>query len=148
MRWKFWKRSKHQHGIIEIPINALARWYFYDAGLEEPNVLSKSAGMIPVSEEGNIFEEEASDNRLARVLPLIPFLESITEINANSIANLQFDHYIESGQANAEDLVEERGHIEEMYRQVGYSALVSAFASALELGIISTTAVRGELREH
>ena len=150
MRWKFWKRPDldHQRNTVEIPLTALARWYFYDAGLEEPNVLSESAGMVPVSEEGNAMEEEASDIRLARVMPLIPFIETITDINAQSIANLQFDHYIDSGQARPEDLSEEREHIEDMYRQVGYSALLSAFASALELGIISTTAVRGELHEH
>jgi hypothetical protein len=150
MTWKFWKRSEPhlEHGITEIPLTALARWYFYDAGLDEPNVLSESAGMVPVSEEGNILEEEASDLRLSRVIPLIPFLETITDINAQSIANLQFDHYIESGQADEGSLTDERYHIEEMYRHVGYSALISAFASALELGIISTNAVKGELREH
>jgi hypothetical protein len=150
MTWKFWKKEKPhpEHGITEIPLNALARWYFYDAGLEEPNVLSESAGMVPVSEEGNYLEEEASDLRLSRVLPLMQFLETITDINAQSIANLQFDHYVETNQIDEETLRNEREHIEEMYRQVGYSALVSAFASALELGIISTNAIRGELREH
>jgi hypothetical protein len=150
MTWKFWKRSKKEtvNNTLEIPLTALARWYFYDAGLEEPNVLSESVGMVPVSEEGNALEEEASDIRLSRVIPLVPFIETISDINAQSIANLQFDHYIASGQAEAGDLEKERIHIEDMYRQVSYSALLSAFASALELGIISTTAVRGELYEH
>lgn len=150
MRWKFWKKteSNANNGTVEIPLTALARWYFYDAGLEEPNILSESAGMVPVSDEGQALEEEASDVRLSRVIPLMPFLETITDINARSIANLQFDHYIETNQIDEETLSDERDHIEDMYRQVGYSALLSAFASALELGIISTTAVRGELHEH
>jgi hypothetical protein len=148
MRWKFWKKiERHEHGNIEIPLTALARWYFYDAGLEEPNVLSHSAGMVPVSDEGQALEEEASDIRLSRVIPLMPFLETITDINARSIADLQFKHYVETNQIDEGTLSEERDHIEDMYRQVGYSALLSAFASALELGIISTTAVGGEIRE-
>jgi hypothetical protein len=45
-----------------------------------------------------------------------------------------------------EELAHEKEHIEDMYTQVGYSALLSAFASGLELGIISTDTVKGDIQ--
>jgi hypothetical protein len=125
-------------------MSTLARWYFYDAGLEEPNKMASLAGMIPVSSDGNEKEEEASDIRLNRVIPLIPFLQTISDINARSISLLQFDHYKTEHNVDEKQLSEEKEVIEDMYRQVGYSALLSAFASAIELGIISSETLNGE----
>lgn len=144
---KFWKRKDNEpeRFTAEIPMAVIARWYFYDAGLEEPNKLANLVGMMPVSVEGDEKEEEDSDQRLLKIAPLVPFIETITEINARSITELQFDHYITSGQLDPNDLKDEKEHIEELYRQVGYSALVSAFASGIELGIISTDTVQGDI---
>lgn len=144
---RFWKKKDEEPERIstEVPMAVIARWYFYDAGLEEPNKLAELVGMMPVSREGDEKEEEDSDLRLIRVAPLLPFIETIVEINARSITELQFDHYISSGQLDPNDLKDEKEHIEELYRQVGYSALLSAFASGLELGIISTDTVQGDI---
>ena len=144
--WKFWKRKKYriETVITEVPMSTLARWYFYDAGLEDPNKMASLVGMIPVSSDGNEKEEEASDLRITRIIPLLPFLETISDINARSMATLQFDHYVKEHSISAEQLSEEKEQIEEMYRQVSYSALLSAFASGLELGIISNETLAGE----
>lgn len=143
--WKFWKRKyKIETVVTQVPMSTLARWYFYDAGLEEPNKMASLVGMIPVSSDGNEKEEEASDIRLTKILPLLPFLQTISDINARSIATLQFDHYKTEHQIDEQQLVEEKEHIEDMYRQVGYSALIAAFSSAVELGIISNETLIGE----
>lgn len=127
-------------------MSTLARWYFYDAGLDDPNKMASVVGMIPDSVEGSEMEEEASDNRIARVLPLIPYIETMTEINARSFAELQFDHYFATHQLDPQQLTDEKDIVEDLYRQVTYSALLSAFAGALELGIISTDTVKGDVR--
>jgi hypothetical protein len=144
---KFWKRNEPEPESFttSIPMAVIARWYFYDAGLEDPNKLANLVGMMPVSLEGDKKEEEDSDQRLLKIAPLVPFIETITEINARSITELQFDHYTKSGQLDPNDLKDEKEHIEELYRQVSYSALVSAFASGIELGIISTDTVQGDI---
>lgn len=144
----FKKKDDHEHEktITEIPLPVLARWYFYDAGLEDPNKLSDLMGMMPVSSEGNEKEEEESDARLLNVFPLIPFLETIADINARAITELQFDHFTKAQGMDPAQLMEEKLQIEEMYCQVGYSALLSAFASGLELGIISTDTIKGDIR--
>lgn len=145
MIWRRKKRKKETF-IQEVPMSTLARWYFYDAGLDDPNKMAMSVGMMPDSVEGSEMEEEASDQRMERIIPLIPFLETISEINARSIATLQFDYFMENNHMDPEQLEHEKGHIEDMYRQVGYSALLAAFAGALELGIIDTDTVKGDIR--
>lgn len=148
--WNFWKKRKYriETTITKIPMSTLARWYFYDSGLEDPNKLASLVGMIPVSSDGNEKEEEASDIRLTRLVPLLPFLNTISDINAQSIATLQFDHFTKEHDIPENQLSDEKEHIEEMYRQVSYSALIAAFASALELGIISNETLAGEAVLH
>lgn len=145
MIWRRKKRKPETH-VTEVPMSTLARWYFYDAGLEDPNKMASLVGMMPDSSEGSVMEEEASDQRLERVIPLIPYLETISEINARSIATIQFDHFSKHTPMDEEQLEHEKEHIEDMYRQVGYSALLAAFSAALELGIISSDTVRGDIR--
>ena len=149
MGWKFWQKKNRyviEKTITEIPLPVLARWYFYDAGLEEPNKIASLVGMMPVSEEGEEQEEAESDARLLNVIPLVPFLETIADINARAITELQFDHFTKAQGMDPEELAHEKEHIEDMYTQVGYSALLSAFASGLELGIISTDTVKGDIQ--
>jgi hypothetical protein len=140
------KRRKKETYITEIPMSTLARWYFYDAGLDDPKKMAALVGMMPDSVEGSEMEEEASDQRMERIVPLMPFLETISEINARSIATLQFDHFIKENNVDLEQIEHEKDHIEDMYRQVGYSALLAAFSGALELGIIDTDTIKGDIR--
>lgn len=142
--WKFWKRREEKF-ITEVPLTTIARWYFYDAGIEEPNKMASVVGMLPVSKEGDEMEERASDERILRVAPLVPFIETMADINARAITALQFDHYASQGQVDVEQLTDEKEHIEDMYRQVGFSALLATFASALELGIISSETIKGDI---
>jgi len=149
MNWKFWKKSPKyiiENTITEVPLPVLARWYFYDAGLEDPNKIASLVGMMPVSDEGEEQEESESDARLINVMPLVPFLETMADINARAITAIQFDHYTKQEGIDEAQLAHEKEHIEDMYVQVGYSALLSAFASGLELGIISTNTVKGDIQ--
>lgn len=144
MRW-FRKKKKPQTYITEIPMSTLARWYFYDAALDDPNKMASLVGMVPVSDEGDEMEEKASDERIRKILPLLPYIETMSEINARSFVTLQFDHYYGTQQLDPTQITDEKEHVEELYRQVSYSALLSAFASALELGIISSDTVKGDI---
>ena len=149
MSWKFWKKSPKytiESTVTEVPLPVLARWYFYDAGLEDPNKIASLVGMMPVSDEGEEQEESESDARLINVMPLVPFLETIADINARAITALQFDHYTKDQGMDEAQLSHEKEHIDDRYVQVGYSALLSAFASGLELGIISTNTVKGDIQ--
>ena len=129
--------------VTEVSLPTLARWYAYDAGLEDPNDIADALGMLPTSEEGTKVEEEESDRRVDRVLPLIPLLETIADINAQAITSLQFNHFTKDQGMDPEDLEHEKIHIEEMYRHVGFSALLAAVSAGIELGILETNAIGG-----
>jgi len=143
----FWKKSKHPYKseriVTEVSLPTLARWYAYDAGLEAPDEVANALGMLPTSEDGVKMEEQDSDRRTERVLPLIPLIESIADINAQAIASLQLDHFKEDHNLDEDDLEHERIHIEEMYRQIGFSALLAGLSAGIELGILDTNAVGG-----
>lgn len=131
--------------VTEVSLPTLARWYAYDAGLEEPNDIANALGMLQTSEEGQKFEEEESDRRVDRVVPLLPLLECVADINAQAISALQFNHFTKNQGMDANDLEHEKVHIEDMYRHVGFSALLAALSAGIELGIISTNAVGGQI---
>lgn len=145
----FWKKKQNPYEkeklVTEISLPTLARWYAYDSGLEDPNNITDALGMLPTSEEGLKLEEDESDRRLNKVLPLIPLLECIADINAQAVAGLQFDNLRKEQNLSAEDLSNERHHVEEMYRHVGFSALLSAISAGVELGILESNAIGGKI---
>jgi len=83
MKWKIWKRNKAPRLVAEIsqdkvPLSTLIRWYCYDLGIEDVNDLVKAFSLMPVSQEGEDFEKEASERRIDAVVPLMPFIEKPT----------------------------------------------------------------------
>jgi hypothetical protein len=143
----FWKKSKHPYKserlVTEVSLPTLARWYAYDAGLDHPDEVADALGMLPTSEDGVRMEEQDSDRRTERVMPLIPLIETIADINAQAIATLQMDNYTNDQGMDPDDLAHERIHIEDMYRQIGFSALLAGISAGIELGILETNAIGG-----
>ena len=143
----FWKKSKHPYKserlVTEVSLPTLARWYAYDAGLDHPDEVADALGMLPTSEDGVRMEEQDSDRRTERVMPLIPLIETIADINAQAIATLQMDSYTNNQGMDPDDLAHERIHIEDMYRQIGFSALLAGISAGIELGILETNAIGG-----
>lgn len=143
----FWKKSKHPYKserlVTEVSLPTLARWYAYDAGLDHPDEVADALGMLPTSEDGVRMEEQDSDRRTERVMPLIPLIETIADINAQAIATLQMDSYKNDQGMDPDDLAHERIHIEDMYRQIGFSALLAGISAGIELGILETNAIGG-----
>lgn len=146
----FWKKKQSnpyqtEKIVTEVSLPTLARWYAYDAGLEDPNDIADALGMLPTSDEGIKLEEQESDRRVDRVVPLMPLLECIADINAQAVASLQFAYFTKEQGMSSADLEHERVHIEDMYRHVGFSALLAAFSAGIELGIVGTNAVGGQI---
>lgn len=137
MKWKFWKRNKAPRLIAEIsqdkvPLSTLIRWYCYDLGIEDVNDLVKAFSLMPVSQEGEEFEKEASERRIDAVVPLMPFIDMIASINAKAISTIQLQDFKNEEVLEA-DLDPEI--MEGLYRQVSFAAVVAAFSAAFELGL-------------
>ncbi len=143
MKW-FKKKKDMEYEIVskDIPLTHLMRWFLYDTGLINPNEIVNRLNLTPVSDEGNVKEEEDSDNRMASIAELIPFLELMSDITADAIVAIQVQDIEEALGSDTEQISHEMTVMRSLYKVVGLSALVSAFSAAAELGMISTDAVQ------
>lgn len=139
---KWFKRKKNAPTEIEflrkeLPLSTLLRWYIYDSGLGEPNDLATLLGLNPVSDEGEEMENADSDMRMKRIEFIMPFLHTIAEMGADVIVSLQVDEIRKENPDNTEEVDKEENLMRLMYKMVGMSALVGAFSSAMEIGLIA-----------
>lgn len=133
------RKNKEEYEIDskDVPVSTLVRWFLYDTELMDPNSGAVALGLNPVSEEGAVVEEEDSDNRLAQIIDLMPFIEIMGAITANSVLAAQ-----------EEDLPEDLSDkfpvdlMLPLYELIAKSALVSGLASAVQLGLVSKNTVR------
>jgi hypothetical protein len=141
MNWKFWKKqeeeSKLHQSVVSMP--TLIRWHLYDAPVGEPNALAVKLGLTPLSEEVEEAEIEASMRRVSAVEPYHAFLAAMSTVTAEilsvghstSISNMKPD-------AKKEDVDLIGKFLEEMYEDIAFVALHTAFSAGLSLGIIHT----------
>jgi len=141
MSWKFWgKKNDPLEILIEsstVPTSTLFRWALYDLGVPNPNKFAEAAGFTPISEEGDELERKESEERLEAVYAYRSFIALMAGINgeilAETFTNLLSKHGLMESE---EDLESEKELMAEVYEQLSISALVTAFSSALDLGII------------
>lgn len=143
MKWFKKRKYEPEYELVtkDIPLTSLMRWFLYDSGLVEPNKIAPKLNLTPVSDEGNNKEEEDSDIRLESVASLIPFLDIMSDITADVITNIQIQDIEESDNEDAKQVVHEMTVMRHMYKVVSLSALISAFSSAIELGMISNDSI-------
>lgn len=127
--------GEYSHEHQEIPFSTITRWSLYDLVLDDPNKVAVDLGLNPVSDEGHDKEREDSDNRLAMVQPLLPFIDITAELTARILSSVQLSEIEEMGlseELNPED-------IEVMlafFKSVALSSLIVAFSSAIQLDMI------------
>lgn len=125
----------------ELPMSTLFRWYCYDLKVENPNRIAEAYGLTPISDEGEQMEKKDSLMRTIKLMPYLPFLETMSEINAMVIAESQNQGLMEllkdSTDTSEEELEELMDKIINIYKALTMSGLIAAFSSALELGLVS-----------
>jgi hypothetical protein len=153
MKFPFFNRfseNKEPDWVVtrdSVPLSTLARWYIYDMGIEEPNLFGgKVFNLNPISSEGKEKEEEDSVNRMGFVIPILPFLSVMAELNAKAIAEVQKSDMIKHGMP--EDEVD-TGLVEttQFYQNIGFAALISSYAAAAELGLIDISGTFTDIDE-
>lgn len=142
MKW-FKKRREPEYEIVskDIPLTHLMRWFLYDTGLIDPNEIATRLNLTPVSDEGNVKEEEDSDYRMDAIADLLPFIEIMAEITADAITAIQVKDIEESLEDDASQVTHEMTIMRQMYKVVALSSLISSFSAAVELGILSKDSV-------
>jgi hypothetical protein len=130
-----------------VPLSTLARWYIYDMGIEEPNMFGgKVFNLNPISNEGKEKEEEDSANRMSFVIPILPFLSVMAELNAKAISEVQKADMLKHGMP--EDEVDTGlSETTQFYQNIGFAALISSYAAAAELGLIDISGTFTDIDE-
>lgn len=142
MKW-FKRKKEPEYEIVskDVPLTHLMRWFLYDTGLIDPNEIATRLNLTPVSDEGNVKEEEDSDYRMDAIADLIPFIEIMAEITADAITAIQVKDIEESLEDDASQVTHEMTIMRQMYKVVALSSLISSFSAAVELGILSKDSV-------
>lgn len=120
----------------KVPLTTLFRWYMYDMNVENPNLHTHVFDLSPVSEEGDEKERQESEARADEVEPLLPFLNLYANMNARYIFEMQKADLLDAPEMTEAKLKNESAAIQAFYRQITFSGLVTAFSSAVELGLV------------
>jgi hypothetical protein len=130
------KDDDYQIFTRDIPLSTILRWYIYDTELGEPNDVVEVMGLTRASEEGDEKEREDSEMRLDNIGYLMPYLDSMADIAADVITAVQVDEITKDNPDNSEEIEREVGTMRVLYKIVSLSAIMGAFASAMEIGLI------------
>ena len=127
----------------DIPLSTIARWYVYDTELGEPNDVVELIGLNKASDDGDEKEPEDTDTRLETIDYLLPYLHAIADIAADVITGVQVDEIVKNNPDSKEEIERELDTMRVLYKVASLSAIIGAFASAMEIGLIEP----GEIQE-
>jgi hypothetical protein len=127
----------------DIPLSTILRWYIYDTELGEPNDVVEIMGLNKSSEEGDEKEREDSDERMDNIAYLLPYLNAMADIASDVITGVQVDEITKDNPNNSEEIERELDTMRVLYKVVSLSAIIGAFASAMEIGLIE----RGDIQK-
>ena len=137
----WWKRKREKPDIEiirkDIPVTDIARWFIYDTGVGDPTEMANVLGMNPDSEEGQEKQEQDSEARLSQISYLMPFIDLMADIVADSITGVQIQKIKEENPDDVEEIERESTSMHMMYKVLGMTSIIGAFSAAMEIGLIS-----------
>ena len=134
----FFKKHKvEETHITSVPISTITRWCLYDMSISETNDIAVAMGLTPVSDEGHKKEVDDSNDRLANIYDLLPFVELMSDISSKICTAAQLRELEDVVDIESLELTQES--IEALVaaqKAVSFSAIVSVLSSGIELGIL------------
>jgi hypothetical protein len=135
MAW-FRRRPKYEVVSTEVPMSTILRWYLYDTGLDDANKLAEFVGLNKVSAEGDAKEQEDSDIRVSRIMELMPYIDALSDISADTMVALH-----RSNGKGADLTPEETASSKIIYKAVSMSSLIGALSIGINIGILDSGAL-------
>ena len=147
MGW-FKRKKEPEYNVYtsEVPVTTMVRWFIHDIGYGDDGI-DELIGLSPVSEEGLTKEEEDSDERLDNLQPLVPYIDSMSDIAANVLSTIALIGTEEFDIPEEEDLEEVAEILGGLYKSVALSSIIGAFSVAEALGLITINALTSDLEE-
>ena len=134
MKWFGKRRKKIFFRNLSVP--ALIRQSIYDTMLTPAEGIANAMGLPPISDEVSEMEERASDERIKKISPLLPFVDTHSDVTANIVTSAYF---LESDMI--EDISQEEiNEMNRLFKLVAFSSTVSGLSTLVDLGLIEVHA--------
>jgi hypothetical protein len=115
---------------IVVPMSQLLRNVIYDAGFAHPEAVIHALGLQGISPDVEEMEQAASEERLASIEPLGPFLSVMSSLLAQATVAY-------STSEMDEDMSEElREALSQQFQRLALGSSVSTIASLVDLGLL------------
>jgi hypothetical protein len=134
------RKKKIRLHKAHIPLPILIRQVIYDSMLEPAEGIAEAMGLPPISQEVSEMEERASQERLEHFAPLLPFIESHSDI-ASKIATSAYVLEDDEGELTSDMLPEELEGLTRTFRLVALSASISCISTLFNLGMLDSKVV-------
>ena len=134
--WLF-NRDREEPFVTELPVTVLNRWFLYDTGIGKENELAEVIGLMRVSDEGDAKEREDSDKRVEQIAYLLPFVDHISNLTSEVVAESQKKLMLEDGVPD-EQVEHDLNIVKSVYKAISISSMMASFSIANELGFIHT----------
>lgn len=130
----FRKKKNKQVTVKTISPGAQIRKIIYDSGVKQPELIAEMLGLTPLSMDVAEMEGSASDQRLAKLAPILPVIEMHSMISAQISAMTYFASAMEDGDSTPDEEVFEA--MTTLFKHVSFSAAVSCMTALVELNLI------------
>jgi hypothetical protein len=128
--------------IHKIPVSTLYRWYLYDTLGDEANQYIDVFNLSPVSEEGDEKEIEESERRLGVIDSLLPFISLYATMTAQCSFEAHRKEMLKIPGVTESVLESSADTLKEFYSALTFNGLVSAFAAAVDLKLVTLPGFR------
>ncbi len=133
-------RKYHYETVVsrkDVQISTLLRWFLYDTALGDPNEISESIGLFPISAEGETKELEDSKLRYETIEYMLPFLDVISNISADVMSAIQVNEIVKETGRSPEDMGRDTELVHKMYKVLSMASLVAGMGAAFDIGLIT-----------
>ena len=132
----FKRKKKKQRGVkvMTLSPSVLIRKVIYDSGCKNPEAIAEHLGLNRVSDDVMEMEVQASDERLSRIMNIMPIIEAHATISAQvsaaayAVGTQEEDEEVDPAMLDALVL---------LFKAVSVSSAVSCTAALMDLNLIS-----------
>lgn len=122
--------------VHKVPITTLFRWFLYDTIGEDANKNIGVFDLSPVSDEGHEKEQEDSDNRIAAIEAIIPFLTIYANMNAEFSFETHRKEMLKIPGIDESVLESGSEALKEFYSNLAFNGMLAVMSAAVELNLI------------
>lgn len=133
------RKRKIKTKIIELRMPVLVRQVIYDSIFDDTEAIANSMGLPPISQEVAEMEQSASEERIAKFSPLLPFIESHSDIAARVAAAAYQLEMLEDHPDESPLIEEDLEHIVNLFKLVSLSSAVSCVSTLMNLDLLETS---------